>query len=60
MLRRAALVTFEFSTSIGVAYVAGRIIADLGFGYSWAGPTSAAVFALTMIAWDRLMQRASL
>jgi hypothetical protein len=55
MWRRAAFVTFEFSTAIGVAYVAGRAIADLGFGYSWAGPMSAVAFALTMMVLDRLM-----
>jgi hypothetical protein len=34
----ARLNWFEFSTAIGVAYVPGRAIADLGFGYGWAGP----------------------
>ena len=53
MWRRAAFVAFEFSTAIGAAYVVGRLIAELGFGYSWAGPASAVAFTIAMMVVDR-------
>jgi hypothetical protein len=53
MWRMAAFVAFEFSTAIGAAYVAGRLIAELGFGYSWAGPVSAVAFIIAMMVINR-------
>jgi hypothetical protein len=51
--RRGALVAFGFLVAICVAYVAGRIIVEVGWGNSWAGPMSAVAFAVAMMVLDR-------
>jgi uncharacterized membrane protein len=52
MWRRAAVLVVGFFVAICIAYVAGRTIAELGFGYSWAGPVSALAFAIAMMVVD--------
>jgi hypothetical protein len=54
MWRTAAFVTFEVAIAIAAAYAAGSLTAKLGFGYSWAGPVSAAAFGAVMILFDHL------
>jgi hypothetical protein len=53
MWRRGAIVAFGFFVAICVAYVAGRIMVEVGLGYSWAGPMSAVAFAVAMMVFDR-------
>jgi hypothetical protein len=53
MWRRGAVVAFGFFVAICVAYVAGRIIVEMGLGNIWAGPMSAVAFAVAMMVLDR-------
>jgi hypothetical protein len=53
MWRRGAIVAFGFFVAICAAYVAGRIIVEVGLGNSGAGPMSAVAFAVAMMVLDR-------
>jgi hypothetical protein len=50
---RAAFIVPGLFTAIGIAYIAARLVLEIGWGNSWAGPVSGAVFAIAMVAIDR-------
>jgi hypothetical protein len=53
MWRKALFVTFGLFVAISAAYGVGRVIVEMGWGNSWAGPMSAVAFATAMIVINR-------
>jgi hypothetical protein len=53
MLRKIGFVAFGIFVAISAAYVAGRIIVEIGLGYDWAALIFAVVFAAAVLLIDR-------
>jgi hypothetical protein len=48
-VRRAALLAFGLFVALSAAYVAGRIVFEIGLGITWAVSISAVIFALAIL-----------
>jgi hypothetical protein len=48
-VRKAALLAFGLFVALSAAYVAGRIVFEIGLGIIWAASISAVIFAIAIL-----------
>ena len=48
-VRKLALLAFGLFVALSAAYVAGRIVFEIGLGITWAASISAVIFAIAIL-----------